>query len=399
MASVKVKFRPSAIMDREGTIYYQIIHERIPRQLLTDYHILSSEWDEKRASISSIKSGRNAFLNTIKEHIRWDIDLLNKIIRRFEDESSAYTSDEIIEEFKRSSSNNSLFNFMKREIARLKNNGKIRTSETYQATLRSFMKYRQGSDMHLGSITANIMEGYQAWLHQQGLSPNTISFYIRIIRAIYNRAIEEEIIEDRHPFRRVYTGVEKTAKRALSLATIKKIKSLELSLCPKLQFARDIFILSFMLRGMSFIDMALLKKRDLKNGQIFYRRRKTGQQLIIQWTKEMQEVLDQYPANTSEYLLPIIKNSTSNIRYVYKNVGEKINLRLKKIAEMVGVNIPLTMYVARHSWATIAKAEGIPISVISEGLGHQKESTTRIYLSALDTSIIDKANDKILKLL
>lgn len=228
---------------------------------------------------------------------------------------------------------------------------------------------------------------------------NTISFYIRIIRAIYNRAIEEEIIEDRHPFRRVYTGVEKTAKRALSLATIKKIKSLELSLCPKLQFARDIFILSFMLRGMSFIDMALLKKRDLKNGQIFYRRRKTGQQLIIQWTKEMQEVLDQYPANTSEYLLPIIKNSTSNIRYVYKNVGEKINLRLKKIAEMVGVNIPLTMYVARHSWATIAKAEGIPISVISEGLGHQKESTTRIYLSALDTSIIDKANDKILKLL
>lgn len=171
MASVKVKFRPSAIMDREGTIYYQIIHERIPRQLLTDYHILSSEWDEKRASISSIKSGRNAFLNTIKEHIRWDIDLLNKIIRRFEDESSAYTSDEIIEEFKRSSSNNSLFNFMKREIARLKNNGKIRTSETYQATLRSFMKYRQGSDMHLGSITANIMEGYQAWLHQQGLSP------------------------------------------------------------------------------------------------------------------------------------------------------------------------------------------------------------------------------------
>lgn len=401
MASVKVKFRPSSIPDREGTIYYQVIHDRTTRQVITDYHILPSEWDDKSGGIiiSKRNSDRIYFINSIRERIRWDIERLHKIIQRFECKGVKFTTDCIIADFNIHSSENSLFDFMQSAIARLQHNGKTRTSETYAATLRSFKKFRDDKDISLDALNTNIMEEYQAWLHQRGVLPNTISFYIRIIRAVYNRAIEEEIIENRHPFRRVYTGVEKTIKRALPLPIIRKINSLDLTLKPDLQFARDMFILSFMLRGMSFIDMALLKKSDLSNGHITYRRRKTGQQLIIQWTKDMQNILDRYPENPSEYLLPIIKKSDSKLRYVYKNMGEKINMRLKKIAEMVGTAIPLTMYVARHSWASIAKAEGIPLSIISEGLGHEKESTTRIYLSTLDTTLIDRANSKILKLL
>lgn len=400
MASVKVKFRPSSIPDREGTIYYQVIHNRTPRQLTTDYHIYPNEWNDKKGSfISQKKSDRTIIINSIRERIRWDLERINKIIRQLDNDGLPYSTDRIIEEFNQKSSGNSLFDFMQEAIATLRHNGKIRTSETYAATLRSFTNFREGHDIRLDCINTNIMEAYQAWLHQRGASPNTISFYIRIIRAVYNRAIEEEIIENRHPFRRVYTGVEKTVKRALPLKIIKKIKSLDLTMKPDLQYARDMFILSFMLRGMSFIDMALLKKSDLRDGHITYRRRKTGQQLIIQWTKDMQQILDRYPANKSEYLLPIIKNSSSKLRYAYKNMGEKINLRLKIIAEMAGISLPLTMYVARHSWASIAKAEGIPLSLISEGLGHEKESTTRIYLSTLDTTLIDRANSKILKLL
>ncbi len=400
MTSIKVKFRTSSIPDREGTIYYQIIHDRTPRQLITDYHIFPSEWNERSGDlVCSEKNERALFINSIRERIRWDIERLNKIINRLDGEKRTYATDTIIDEYSRCSSENTLFNFMQGAIARLERNGRTRTSETYKATLRSFKKFREGQDIYLDSLSTSIMEEYQAWLQQRGVSPNTVSFYIRIIRAVYNRAIEDEIIENRRPFRRVYTGVEKTVKRALPLATIKKIKSLDLSLTPDLQFARDMFILSFMLRGMSFIDMALLKKSDLRDGHITYRRRKTRQQLIVAWTKDMQQILDRYPANQSEYLLPIIKKNDSKQRYAYKNMGEKINLRLKKIAKMVGVNMPLTMYVARHSWASIAKAEGIPLGLISEGLGHEKESTTRIYLSTLDTTMIDKANNKILKLL
>ena len=156
-------------------------------------------------------------------------------------------------------------------------------------------------------------------------------------------------------------------------------------------------MMSFMLRGMSFIDMAYLRKSDLANGYVTYRRRKTGQQLIIEWTKEMQILLDKYPENISDYLLPIIKSPGLNERSTYRNVGYNINYNLKRIAEKAGIGISLTLYVARHSWASIAKSKGIPLSVISEGMGHDSEATTQIYLASLDTSVVDKANSIILK--
>lgn len=398
MASIKVKFRPSTVADHEGTIYYQIIHERKVRQLLSDYKVFQSEWDESRSMVTTThKSERKSFILSIRERIRWDVERLRKIARKLDANGLIYTADDVIDEFNRYAHEYSLFNFMESIIAKLKHNGNIRTSETYKSTLNSFKKFREDEDIMLDCITSGTMEAYEAWHKNRGVAPNTISFYTRILRAVYNRAVEDDIIENRNPFRHVYTGVDKTVKRALSLAVIKKIKALDLSLTPALDYARDMFLMSFYLRGMSFIDMAYLKKSDLKNGYITYRRRKTGQQLIIEWTKEMQIILDKYPENKSDYLLPVIRNPGINERCTYRNTGYNINHNLKRIAEMVGVTIPLTLYVARHSWASAAKAKGIPLSVISEGMGHDSEATTQIYLASLDTSVVDKANSLILK--
>lgn len=398
MASIKVKFRPSTVADHEGAIYYQIIHERKVRQLPTDYKVFSSEWDESRSMVTTTqKSERKSFILSIRERIRWDVERLIKIDRKLDSNGLTYTADDVIDEFNRYAHEYSLFNFMESLIARLKQNGKIRTSETYRSTLNSFKNFRQDEDIMLDCITSEIMEAYEAWHKKRGVTPNTISFYTRVLRAVYHRAVEDDIIENRNPFRKVYTGVDKTVKRALPLAVIKKIKALDLSLTPALDYARDMFLMSFYLRGMSFIDMAFLKKTDLKNGYVTYRRRKTGQQLIIEWTKEMQIILDKYPENKSEYLLPVIRNPGINERCTYRNTGYNINHNLKRIAEMVGVTIPLTLYVARHSWASAAKAKGIPLSVISEGMGHDSEATTQIYLASLDTSVVDKANSLILK--
>ena len=398
MASIKVKFRPSTVADHEGTIYYQIIHERKVRQLLSDYKVFPSEWDESRSMVTTTqKSERKSFILSIRERIRWDVERLTKIDRKLDTNGLIYTADDVIDEFNRYADEYSLFNFMESIIAKLKQNGKVRTSETYKSTLNSFKKFRQDEDIMLDCLTSEIMEAYEAWHHKRGVAPNTISFYTRILRAVYNRAVEDDIIENRNPFRHVYTGVDKTVKRALPLVLIKKIKALDLSLNPSLDYARDMFLMSFYLRGMSFIDMAFLKKSDLKNGYVTYRRRKTGQQLIIEWTKEMQMILDKYPENITDYLLPIIRNSGTNERCTYRNMGYNINHNLKKIAKMVGVQIPLTLYVARHSWASAAKAKGIPLSVISEGMGHDSEATTQIYLASLDTSVVDRANSLILK--
>lgn len=400
MATIKVKFRPSTVADREGTIYYQIIHERKVRQLLSDYKVFATEWDEKCSRvITSHKSERKTLILSIRERIRCDIERLAKIIRQLDNNGLAYAADDVIDEFNCYANEYSLFNFMEGIIVKLKQNGKVRTSETYRATLNSFKKFRKNEDIMLDCLTSEIMETYEAWHQSRGVAPNTISFYTRILRAVYNRAVEDEIIENRNPFRHVYTGVDKTVKRALTIQTVKKIKGLDLSLTPALDYARDMFMMSFMLRGMSFIDMVYLRKTDLANGYVIYRRCKTGQQLMIEWTKEMQFILDKYPENTSDYLLPIIRNPGTNERCTYRNIGYNINHNLKKIAKKLDINIPLTLYVARHSWASAAKAKGIPISVISEGMGHDSESTTQIYLASLDTSVVDKANSLILKCL
>lgn len=409
MASIKVKFRPSSVAEREGTIYYQIIHERKPRQLLSDYKVYPYEWDEARSLVIINENNvRRPLLLSIRDRIRYDIERFGRIIRRLDRAGIAYTSDDVIDEYRRYTYEYNLFNFMERIIINLKQNGKVRTAETYTAALRSFRnfleEYAAGDTGLMGDILIDIlssemMEAYQAWQQQRGLALNTISFYLRILRAVYNRAVENELVDNRHPFRHVYTGVDKTTKRALPLKIIKRIKGLDLSCSAALDSARDIFILSFMLRGMSFIDMAYLRKTDLKDGHIIYRRRKTGQQLTIEWTAEMQQILDKYPENESGYLLPIIRHKGINERCAYKNAGYNINHNLKRIAEKIGLSVPLTLYVARHSWASAARAKGIPLPVISEGMGHDSEKTTLIYLAGLDTSAVDKANALIISCL
>ena len=398
MASIKVKFRPSTVADHEGTIYYQIIHERKVRQLLSDYKVFPSEWDECRSMVTTThKSERKSLILSIRERIRWDIERLVKIDRKLDANGLSYTADDVIDEFNRYAKEYSLFNFMQSMIVTLKQRNQLRTAETYKAALNSFKKFRKNEDIMLDAITSDMMLSYESHLKHKGNTPNTISFYMRILRAVYNNAVDNEIIENRNPFRKVFTGAEKTIKRALNLSTIKKIKNLDLSLSPKTDFARDMFMMSFYLRGMSFIDMAYLRKTDLENGHMTYRRRKTGQQLTIEWTKEMQMILDKYPENPTRYLLPIITKEEGNQRRHARNVNESINHHLKKVAEKVGVLSPLTMYCARHSWASAAKAKGIPLSVISEGMGHDSEATTQIYLASLETSVVYKANALILK--
>ena len=397
MASIKVKFRPSTNENKEGTIYYQIIQNRVIRQLKTDYRLFMHEWNEDNNAIIATNNSRQNYLQSIEECIDWDIKRLQSTINQWDNKRQRYTADDIISTFQKHSNEQSLFNFMQGVIAQLQQMGKQRTSETYRCTLKSFMQFREDKDVLLEDIDSDLMLMYEAYLHNRGLTKNSTSFYMRILRAVYNRAIEKDLTTNRNPFKHVYTGIDKTIKRAIPLKAIKQIKNLDLSLQPSLDFAKDMFLFSFYTRGMSFIDMAYLKKKDLSNGILSYRRRKTGQQLFIRWEKCMQQIVDKYNADYySPYLLPILQYTYDN-RNQYKNALYRTNKSLKEIAKMVGISIPLTLYVARHSWASIAKSKNIPISVISEGMGHDSEMTTQIYLASLDNAVVDRANAQILK--
>lgn len=158
-----------------------------------------------------------------------------------------------------------LSSFMQVNIASLRQSGKLRTSETYRATLNSFMKFMDGKDVLLSNMDAELMMGYETYLKAQGASMNTVSFYMRILRATYNRAVDKGVIRQRFPFKHVYTGVEKTVKRAISFKVIRQLKEMDLSHSQSMEFARDMFMFSFYTRGMSFVDMAFLKKTDFLN--------------------------------------------------------------------------------------------------------------------------------------
>ena len=291
-----------------------------------------------------------------------------------------------------------LFSYVEKQIAELQVRAQHRTAETYRSTLNSFRGFRQGRDLTFGEVDARLLADYTCHLRNKGLSRNTVTFYLKRLRAVYNKAVEDGLTEDRHPFRKLSMTSEKTAKRAIPLKYIQRLKGLDLSRHPSKCFARDIFLFSFCTRGMSFVDIALLRKTDLQNGILTYRRKKTGQTLSMRWEPWMKRLAGKYAsASDSPYLLSIIRQPDKDLHKQCHRALTLINRHLKDLGFRIGLSVPLTMYVARHSWASIARDEGIPLTIISEALGHESEKTTRIYLTSLETQVIDKANQKILR--
>ena len=290
-----------------------------------------------------------------------------------------------------------LFTFAQNIANELELAGRERTKEVYFSAINSFKEFRKGKDITFDMLSNGLMLSYESYLRDKGLCSNTSSFYIRAIRAIYKKAVDRGLVVQSFPFKGVYTGVDETVKRALKIELLKKIKHLHLS--GSLQFARDIFLFSFYTRGMSFVDMAFLKRDNLADGVLHYRRRKTGKLISVKWEDCMQDIVDKYGDAESQYLLPLISENTTNIRQSYLNAAHTINRNLKIIGKMLLIRHSLTMYVARHTWATLAKNNDIPIYMISESLGHESIKTTKIYLASVDNVAVDNANKILINLL
>ena len=400
MATVKVKFRASSKPGKEGTLFFQVIHSRVTRQIATGYKIFEHEWDTAGSEIilTDNEPLRHDYLLSVKEALATESSKLRGIIAHLDKTGNNYSVEKIVELSNEPKNDDGFITFAQRLISQLKQIGKKRTADTYTTVLSSFKRFREEQALPLDNVDSALMMEYETWLKENGICKNTVSFYMRNLRAIYNRAVEKELTAQRFPFKYVYTGIDKTVKRAVPIKVIRQIKELDLTLSPLLDYARDLFMFSFYTRGMSFVDMSYLKKKDLQNGILTYRRQKTNQQLSIKWEQPMQDIIDKYDTASSPYLLPIIRDMDRDKRKQYKNASHLVNNKLKKIGEQLGLGIPLTSYVARHTWASIAKSKNIPVSTISEALGHDSETTTRIYLTSLDTSSVDKANSIVLKL-
>lgn len=283
-----------------------------------------------------------------------------------------------------------LLSYVDQHIVRLLSAGHTGTARAYSTLARNLRKFLRGKPWPLPATNRQLIHAFHASLSRRCIKRNSLSAYMRPLKAILKRAHLEGIAPyDSRWFAGIYLGVDKTAKRALPREAMIAIQKLDLSTHPSLALSRDLFLFSFYARGMAFADIARLSKQNIRGNEIVYARRKTRQTLCIPLQPNIREIIDRYQSDRRQYLFPILKEDTQGC---YDTALRMHNQRLKRIAALAGLDIPLSSYMARHSWATIARDIGIDLSVISAGMGHTNPRTTEIYLDSIDDRRLAEAN-------
>lgn len=393
MTTVKVKLRPSSVEGRPGVIFYQVTHNRKSRHITTRLRINPSLWDADEGKLALVVPDRSI----IQSRIDSDLLLLRRIISELDNRGTDYKVEDIINRYKSPQSHILMLDYMQTQIERLKAANRLGTAKNYEKTMHSLKAFLGNVRLPLSALTEQVISDYNAFLVQRGLVRNSVSFYMRVLRAVYNKAVRQKLIEQQHPFTDVYTGIDRTRKRAVSESIIAQLHRLELEEGSPLALCRDMFIFSYCTRGMAFVDIAYLRKENLQNGMICYARRKTGQLLSVRIEPGIQRIIDRYASRERPYLFPLLSSTDAVMAYgEYQVALNTYNRFLGRLSKMLGSGVKLTSYTSRHSWATAARNHNVPISVISQGMGHTSEQTTQIYLAMLENSVIDDANHGII---
>lgn len=297
----------------------------------------------------------------------------------------------------------SFLSLVAERIRHFEEQGQEKTASNYACALKHFKQFRKEKDVPVKDLSVSLMKDFQAYMIRAGLNMNTVSLYNRMLKAAYNYALDEEIITvDKRPFRKSFTGQEKTRKRTLEEKTVKKLIRLDLEGNGRLEFARDMFLFSVYMQGMPFVDIAHLTKEQVRGGQITYQRRKTNGRLTVAVHPRAQAIIDKWRVDAPDcpYLFPILYNPKKKSAVKYDSALRTHNKRLARISALLGPeHRPLSSYVARHTWASLARKYGVKDNIISEAMGHSHIATTMIYLASLDTRVIASANRKVINAL
>ena len=310
MATIKLKFRPSSVPKAEGTLYYQVIHKRKVKWISTEHHIYANEWNENMETIVvAVGSERKGALALMQCKIDWALKRWHTILDRMERSHKDYTVEELCDAFSKEQMYKTVFVFLKEQVFKKEQMKRQGTARTYGNAYRRFKAFREDMDLTFDELTPDMIECYEAWLIDKRLKQNSIRCYLRTLNTLLCKAVEEGLLNNTNLFCHVRLSYVKTTKRAISEKELKVIANLELPENSTMALARDIFMFSFYMRGMPFVDIAYLRKTDLKNGMWTYCRRKTNQCLMVEWEKAQQKILDRYAhqMENKSYLLPIIK--------------------------------------------------------------------------------------------
>ena len=335
MATIKLKFRPSTVQGKAGTLCYQLCHRQENRQITTDMRIFPEWWNETKRELVAVP-GNERVLTAYRKRAEKEMRDIREIIRELDCSGETYTLSEILNRYRSLPSESGFLYYMKKEMETLWENGQYGTSRNYRRALNSFSAFLDGDDIPFSSLDSALACRYESWLWQQKVARNSSSFYMRILRAVYNKAVKQGLAVQTFPFREVYTGVARTSKRAVDEETILKLQRIDLSDSPALALSRDMFVFSYCARGMAFVDMAYLKKSNIKDGMLTYISHTSDNNpaVTIKWDKAMQQIADKYTSDT-EYMFPIItqegnadeteqiKRSRHNVVYNLRSIGKQ----------------------------------------------------------------------------
>ena len=391
-------------------LVFQFIHRRRKLLYYTKYHIFQQqladgalEVEYCEASLYSMKE-----IKEINRELKRDYKRFQNRILELERNNEEYLVDDIVE-FKKKKNHRSylLMQYIETQISYKKKMGKDGIAAAYHSTYISLKKYigmksARKSDIRMEEINFSFVVGYEDYLNAQGLARNTINYYLRNFRTIYNSSIRDGFKpKSENPFTYIQTKPCKTIKRAINKDDMKKLSSLILPVHSGMDIARDMYLFSFYAQGMAFVDIAYLKWKNISGNRIIYRRHKSKQLIQIVITPQIKSIIDEHGNNTNnaeEYVFSVIKNNANEYTQ-YRTALGRTNRHLKIISAKLKIDPPLTTYTARHTWATLAREYGAPVSAISAGLGHTKEEMTLVYLKELDLAPLHRINKMVNNLL
>lgn len=386
-----------------GSLFVRIIRERKSASITLPYTLFPEEWDRNRKRVrwEDAPKSRLDYLRRVERETVQVLSCLRQLADRLT-LKGAFSSLELVAAYRLKTSGCSFFSFASSLCEEMRAAGKISSVRSYTTALLRLKNFTGNGSLSFSDITPRLIRSLEEHLQKEGMSRNTTSSYMRSLRAIYNKAVESGRADRTgiDPFMNVYTGVDETRKRALSEKEInriaKHVRDFSADECSpseeeKLQKARRYFLFAFLAQGMSFVDMAFLRKTDIRGNQICYRRRKTGQRIVVSITPELRKLIRSYAdqVKNSPYVLPVISRPGENEFLQYESALRLQNKWLKRLTAN------LSTHVARHTWATIARRKNLPVGLISECLGHTSEKTTRIYLGAFDGRALADANRKV----
>ncbi len=389
--------------DNSYPLILRLSHLRRTTSINLGHSIQQEFWDEKNQKIKkSFKGVTNVNqLNNqlIKEKVR-AVDIINQLFEN--DELNFLSIKQLKTRIVKPSRFDSFLLYTNSLVEDLKKIQRYGTASSYFSVLIILKKFNGGNDIKFNEINYDFLKKFEEYHFSRGNSANGLASYMKTIRAIYNKAIKDGIItKDAYPFVNYQIRLVQTEKRAIDKESVKAILNLNLDTKENLFHYRNYFMASYMLYGISFIDLAFLKNNNIIDNRLHFQRKKTSKPYNIKITSQLQEIISYYLKDKSpnDFIFPIISRETFELQY--KDViwaRKRYNKGLKEIAKLCGIEQRLTSYVSRHSFATHAMFQNVPLQAISEMLGHNKLTTTQIYLKSLPSDTLDDYNKKLVEL-